>query len=75
MRAFTDHHAYTQSDLDSLTRAAAEAGARSLLTTAKDAVKLRQLSTKLPIYVVEIALEFDEEEKLLELVRGALAKS
>ncbi|HEX7177899.1 MAG TPA: tetraacyldisaccharide 4'-kinase [Pyrinomonadaceae bacterium] len=74
-RAFTDHHAYTQSDLDSLTRAATEAGAHSLLTTAKDAVKLRRLSTKLPIYVVEIALEIDEEEKLLELVRGALAKS
>ena len=73
-RAFTDHHSYTQSDLDSLARAAAEAGARSLLTTAKDAVKLRRLSTKLPVYVVEIALEFDEEVKLLELVRGALAK-
>ncbi|MCA1616051.1 MAG: tetraacyldisaccharide 4'-kinase [Acidobacteria bacterium] len=67
-RAFKDHHFYTQSDADSLSREAGRAGARSLVTTAKDAVKLRGLKFGLPCYVLEIGLSFDEEDALLELV-------
>jgi tetraacyldisaccharide 4'-kinase len=70
-RAFADHHAYTQADADAVSREAARAGARSLLTTAKDAVKLRGLRLALPCYVVEAGLEFDDEERLLGLLRGA----
>jgi tetraacyldisaccharide 4'-kinase len=67
-RAFKDHHSYTQSDADSLSREAERAGGRSLVTTAKDAVKLRDLRFGLPCYVLEIGLSFDEEDALLELV-------
>ena len=69
-RAFNDHHAYTQADVESVSRAAAGRGARALLTTAKDAVKLRGLDFALPCYVVETALEFDDEARLLNLLRG-----
>ncbi|HEV2863377.1 MAG TPA: tetraacyldisaccharide 4'-kinase [Pyrinomonadaceae bacterium] len=70
-RAFQDHHAYTQRDVDALTSEAGRRGARSLLTTAKDAVKLRRLSLTSPCYVVEVGLEFDDREGLLALLRRA----
>jgi tetraacyldisaccharide 4'-kinase len=71
-RAFPDHHAYRQTDLDGLVVEAKQRGARALLTTAKDAVKLRSLRFDLPCYVMEIGLEFDEEEKLTGMIREAI---
>src|SRR3712207_4760697 len=52
-RAFQDHHAYTQRDVEAIAHEAERRGARSLLTTAKDAVKLRRLSLTLPCHVVD----------------------
>lgn len=71
-RAFSDHHNYTQADVDALTQAAERSGVRALITTAKDAVKLRSMRFALPCYVLEIALALDEEAELLTLVRQAL---
>lgn len=73
-RSFRDHHVYTQEDADALAREAARNGARMLVTTAKDAVKLRALRFALPCYVIEIAVEFDDEEALLDLLREAMRK-
>lgn len=73
-RAFADHHRFTQADVDGVAREAARSGARLLLTTAKDAVKLRGFRFTLPCYVVEIGLEFEDEGKLLGLVRAALGR-
>jgi tetraacyldisaccharide 4'-kinase len=39
-RGFADHHPYTASDVESIKRAAAEAGAKAIVTTEKDAVKI-----------------------------------
>jgi tetraacyldisaccharide 4'-kinase len=72
-RAFADHHAYTAADADAVSREAEQSGARALLTTAKDAVKLRKLGFALPCYVVDTELEFDEEARLLGLLRGAVS--
>ncbi|HEX8723681.1 MAG TPA: tetraacyldisaccharide 4'-kinase [Pyrinomonadaceae bacterium] len=72
-RAFPDHHAYTGADAAAVSREAGAHGARALLTTAKDAVKLRGREFTLPCYVVEIGLEFDEEERLLGLLRKAVS--
>ena len=71
-RAFRDHHAYTQADVDALSRQARAHGADALLTTAKDAVKLRALSFEFTCYVVETALEISEEARLREMVGRAL---
>lgn len=70
-RHFPDHHVYLQEDVDTLVREAKQHGARALLTTMKDAVKLRSLRFDLPCYVLEIELEFDDEEKLSEMIRKA----
>jgi len=68
-RAFPDHHVYTQRDADRITREAQERGAEALLTTAKDAVKLRCLRFELPCFVVELEIEFEDERPLRKLLR------
>jgi tetraacyldisaccharide 4'-kinase len=73
-RAFADHHAYTQSDIDLCVLEAARHGARALLTTAKDAVKLRTLNFALPCYVLEVALKFDDEQRLRAILKEVLTR-
>lgn len=72
-RAFSDHHVYTQNEVETLEQEARARGAQALLTTAKDAVKLRALKFQLPCYVVEIELEFDDEAAFRRLVKRAIA--
>ena len=73
-RTFPDHHVYTQRDVDRIEREAEMQGAQLLLTTAKDAVKLRLLHFRLPCYVLEVEMELDDESKLLDLIRAAILK-
>jgi tetraacyldisaccharide 4'-kinase len=70
-KAFTDHHSYTQRDVNELVAAAARAGAKGLVTTAKDAVKLRSLSFSMPWHVFEIEIEIKDETGLADLIRAA----
>jgi tetraacyldisaccharide 4'-kinase len=69
---FPDHHIYTQQDADYISREAARKEAKFLLTTAKDAVKLRHIRFSLPCYIVEIKMEFEDQEELLNLVRRVI---
>jgi tetraacyldisaccharide 4'-kinase len=71
-RAFADHHAYTVADIERVTREARAKGAEALLTTAKDAVKLRSVEFELPCFVVEIEFEFEDERGLREKLRQAI---
>jgi tetraacyldisaccharide 4'-kinase len=72
--AFRDHHVYSQTDIDHLTRESREHGAQVLLTTTKDAVKLRELRFELPCYVVETEMEIARADKLLSLIDNAIAR-
>ena len=72
-KAFTDHHWYTQYDINNLIKAANESGAKSLITTAKDAVKLHSLSFSLPLHVLEVEIAIKNEAALVELIRAAAA--
>lgn len=67
---YPDHHIYSQDEIDVLARQAKEVGAELLITTAKDAVKLRTLSFPLPCYVLEIEMEIEDAEGLAGLVRA-----
>jgi tetraacyldisaccharide 4'-kinase len=71
-RAFQDHHVYSQDDIDALTGAAQQAGANILVTTAKDAVKLRTISFTLPCYVLEIEMSIENAGELTRLVLEAV---
>ena len=68
MQEFPDHYQYEQSDIDALVEKAKGAGAKSLVTTAKDAVKLRALRFCLPCYALEIEIAINDEDKLLKKI-------
>jgi tetraacyldisaccharide 4'-kinase len=70
--SFRDHHKYSQTDIDSITRESIAHGAQTLVTTAKDEVKLREMRLELSCYVVDIKIEISEEEKLLDLIKRAI---
>ena len=55
-RPFRDHHRLIQ------------AGAELLITTAKDAVKLRELQFEMPCYVAEIAIDIAQNEEFRRLL-------
>lgn len=58
---FKDHHRYSAADADGIARVASAAGAAFVLTTAKDAVRLREVWTSaLPLQIAELVLEIDE---------------
>lgn len=71
-KSFADHHRYSQRDIDSFAEDARRAGANSLITTAKDAVKLRSLSFSLPCYVLEIEPQIENADELIRLIRSVL---
>lgn len=70
--AFRDHYNFKQADIDRLVNHAAQNGAEAVLTTAKDAVKLKSLSFALPCYVVNIAMKIEDEERLLKYIIRAV---
>ena len=70
-RSFPDHHLFTQKDIDKVVHDARQAGAQSLITTAKDAVKLRSLSFSIPCYVLEIEICVENVGELTKIIRRA----
>lgn len=65
---FRDHHVYTGQDVVRIEKLAQIRGCERLLTTAKDAVKLKGMAFTLPCFVVEIEMVIDNAdgfEKLL----------
>lgn len=74
-RALRDHFSYAQADLNRIAEAARAHDAQLLLTTCKDAVKLRSLNISLPCYAVEIQIEINQPETLRKLIFKAIGKS
>ena len=68
IRNFRDHHQYTQADVDSLIQESRKAGAQSIITTAKDAVKLQQNKFELPCYVLNIEISIDDEDRIMQML-------
>lgn len=72
-RSFDDHHTYTDDDLDSLGRWANEHGARALVTTRKDLVKIpRTELADVPLWAVETEVEFLSGRGVLENVLAGI---
>jgi tetraacyldisaccharide 4'-kinase len=71
-RAFRDHQNYSQYTIDRMIADADARGAQALITTAKDAVKVRSLNFALPCYVAEIDIEFDRADEFRELILKAV---
>jgi tetraacyldisaccharide 4'-kinase len=71
-QSFPDHHWYQQTEIDSLCRKSRDSGAESLITTAKDAVKLQALDFDLPCFVLNIEIDIEEESRLRQLIEDAV---
>ncbi len=69
---FADHHFYSQADISKIEQNAVELQAKALITTVKDAVKLKGLNFKLPCFVVKIELAFDDENKIRTMIQEAV---
>ena len=67
---FPDHHFYNQTDIAKLEEKAGKSGARFLLTTVKDAVKLKDLQFNLPCFAATSEIIFDDEKKLREIIHA-----
>ncbi|HVF29713.1 MAG TPA: tetraacyldisaccharide 4'-kinase [Pyrinomonadaceae bacterium] len=67
-KSFPDHHRYTQSDVTRIETEAGSNGAQILLTTAKDFVKLKRITFEMPVRVIEIRMEIDDEKGFRDLV-------
>ena len=73
--AFPDHHLYSQQEVDEVVAKAKRTGAQCLLTTAKDAVKLRDLRFDLPCYVLDIEIAIDNDKPLVEMIRATVNRT
>lgn len=70
-----DHHAWREAEVREAVQNAKNAGAQMLLTTEKDAVKLRADWCDLALWSLRIALRVENEAALLTQIRGALNAS
>lgn len=68
--AFPDHYRYAAADLDRMAAAARDAGARALLTTEKDRVRLGGLANSLPaslsLEAVRLRIEIENEAAAID---------
>ncbi len=70
--SFRDHHAYTKADLDRIETRVRKVGAKTLLTTEKDRVRLGSSTTNLPIETVPLRVEIEDENAALDWLMGRL---
>jgi tetraacyldisaccharide 4'-kinase len=72
---YPDHRRYGPVDVREIRGAMARAGADSIVTTAKDAVKLEAFAELAErIYVVDLGVAIEREDELLKIVRAAIEK-
>ncbi len=65
---FPDHHYYLPQDMEKIERNARAKGARILITTAKDAAKLKSVSTNFPIFIAENEIIFKHPQSFTNLL-------
>lgn len=68
-KTFRDHHAYTQENLEEIQAGAIISGANALVTTQKDAVKIKRSWLHLPFIEVGAELQIEESQQFYDLIR------
>ncbi len=71
--AFADHYNYTAADLARIESEARNAGAKALLTTEKDHIRLGGLTATLPILTVPLRIEIEDESAAVDWLIGRIA--
>ncbi len=76
--AFADHYKYTEQDIDRLIEAAKEKDIKNLLTTEKDAAKIKKFAVKIAesgvmFYVIPVKIQITEgKEEFLDILKQVL---
>jgi len=71
---FRDHHPYTQQDIDLVVSNARGVGADLILTTEKDAIRLKGLElSEVPVYAAQSEIQTEEEVRLKSMLLRLLA--
>jgi len=65
---FPDHHFYSPEDVEKIEKKASVTGAEILITTAKDAVKLKHLKISFPVFTAENEIIFKNEKEFVKLL-------
>jgi tetraacyldisaccharide 4'-kinase len=69
---FRDHHSYTQLDINRLVGEASARAAQALVTTSKDAVKLRSLAFEMPCYVVDTSIHIEQAKEFFRFINQSI---
>jgi tetraacyldisaccharide 4'-kinase len=72
---YRDHHAFSASEIVTLARRARAAGADALVTTAKDVVRLPEVSLDLPLVVLKISVSVEPESSFRRLLLATAARA
>jgi len=77
--AFPDHHNYKDHDLDCIQDAARSIGAKALVTTEKDLVRLGRFTSvfqeAIPLKTASIRIEIEDEDAAIRCIEDQLAQS
>lgn len=76
-RVFADHHRYSKRDVESLLESARKSGAKNLITTEKDHVRLGDLASAFGdgLKTAELTIEFDDEQSVSAWLKKRLAET
>lgn len=73
-RSFSDHHAYTQSDVGKLLGLRKRYGAEAFVTTEKDAVNLQAHAAELtPLHVVPVSMQLQNADSAMNAMLARIA--
>ncbi len=72
---YIDHYSYTQSDVDTICSLAAAKSASFIITTTKDAVKLKNYNFTIPAAAVSIKMRISDEERLIRIIKKTVNKN
>lgn len=72
---YMDHHVYTKDNISDIESKALAASADMVVTTMKDAVKLRQFESSIPVFALEIKLSLSEKDQFRKLISNVIKQS
>jgi len=73
-RKFRDHHQFSRVDIEQVIHRARESGARAVVTTAKDAVRLPEWKSDLPLRLLDLTMELAPRERWCEFMEPILER-
>jgi tetraacyldisaccharide 4'-kinase len=71
-RSFRDHHAFTEGELTEVAATAQKAGAGAVVTTAKDAIRIRAWPGSLPLLVLAARLDIERLPVVLKRIDNVI---